>query len=161
MESLIGIIKDLIRTPEFSSNTYSYPFPAGTEVLGTEKGGRSHTGSFKGAVDFIVPLGTPILSPLDGVIEKVVDSNEKYGPLEEFKDFLNYVTIKHASGEYSQPAHFAKGSALVKPGDIVKSGQQIGTTGNSGWMDKPHLHFFVFKAALNKEGFIGLTPRFK
>lgn len=161
MESPIGIIKELLRTPEPSKNIYSLPYPMETQVLSVEKGGKSHKGPFKGAVDFIVPLGTPILAPLDGIIIKVVDFNEKYGPGEEFRDFLNYVTIKHENGEYSQPAHFAKGSALVKYGEIVKTGQQLGITGNSGWMDKPHLHFLVMKSAPTIDGFIGLTPRFK
>lgn len=161
MESPLGIIKDLFRTPEISSNIYSYPFPTNTKVLGIEKGGKSHSGLYKGAIDFIVPLGTPILAPLDGVIETVVDTNDKYGPSEEFRYYLNYVTIRHANGERSQPAHLARGSAQVKVGDIVKSGQQIGVTGNSGWMDKPHLHFLVYKLTTTEKGFIGLTPRFK
>lgn len=161
MESPIEIIRDLLRTPELSKNIYLHPFPADTKVSGIEKGSKSHSGPYKGAIDFIVPSETPILAPLDGIVKVVVDTNDKYGPSERFKDFLNYITIEHSDGEYSQPAHLAKGSSLVKPGDIVKAGQQIGVTGNSGWMHKPHLHFFVFKAALNKDGFIGLNPRFK
>lgn len=161
MESPIGIIRELIRTPELSVNTYNYPYPTETKLSGIEKGGKSHSGPYKGAIDFIVPLGTPILAPLDGIVKVVIDSNDKFGPSEEFKSFLNYITIEHQNGEYSQPAHLAKGSAQVKPGDIVSAGQQIGVTGNSGWMDKPHLHFFIFKSAPTKEGFVGLIPRFK
>jgi murein DD-endopeptidase MepM/ murein hydrolase activator NlpD len=161
MESPIGIIKDLFRSPELSINTYSYPFPPDTKIAGIEKGGKSHSGPYKGAIDFVTSIGTPILSPLDGVIEMVVDTNDKYGPAEEFKDFLNYVTIKHSNGEYSQPAHFAKGSVKVKVGDIVKTGDLLGESGLSGWMDKPHIHFLVFRSASTKEGFIGLEPKFK
>jgi hypothetical protein len=36
--------------------------------------------------------------------------------------------------------HLQKGSILVKEGDMVKKGQPIAQTGNSGWTSQPHLH---------------------
>lgn len=36
--------------------------------------------------------------------------------------------------------HLQKGSILVKAGDMVKKGQTIAQTGNSGWTSQPHLH---------------------
>jgi hypothetical protein len=36
--------------------------------------------------------------------------------------------------------HLQRGSILVKPGDIVKKGQPIAQSGNSGWTSQPHLH---------------------
>lgn len=71
------------------------------------------------------------------------------------------MTIRHVNGEYSQPAHFEKGSAKVKVGDEVKTGQELGTTGNSGWMTEPHLHLLIFRLDSNKEGFKGLKIKFK
>ena len=112
-------------------------------------------------MDFIVPLGTSILSIQDGEVIEVVDGNSRYGPSPDFKDDLNYVTIRHPKGEYSQLAHLEKGSAKVKVGDKVVAGQQIGVTGNSGWMDKPHLHLLVFRLDPNHpKGFKGLKIRF-
>jgi murein DD-endopeptidase MepM/ murein hydrolase activator NlpD len=158
---LFDNLKEHFRKIEDTSNSYSYPFPKGTVVKGILKTIPSHAGAFKGAMDFLVDLGTPILSPFEGEVIKVVDGNDKYGPSEDFAPYLNYITIKHANGEFSQPAHLAKGSALVKEGDHVLEGQQIGVTGNSGWMTEPHLHFFVFKSANVKPGFVGLKVRFK
>lgn len=161
-------VKDLLTTPkerfrkiEETRNIYSYPFPEGTVVRKTEEEAPSHIGAFKGAVDFIVDLGTPILCPLEGEVVKVVDTNDKFGPTKDFADYLNYITIRHTNGEFSQPAHLAKGSALVKEGDHVATGQQIAITGNSGWMTEPHLHFFVFKGTEESPGFVGLKIRFK
>lgn len=123
-----------------SKNIYRYPFPEKTEVRDVIRKSPAHTGPFRGALDFLVDLGTSVLAPLKGEIVDVVDAHEKYGLSPEFRDYLNYITIKHASGEYSQLAHLAKDSSLVKVGDKVKEGQKIAFTGNSGWMTEPHLH---------------------
>ncbi|EKD85919.1 MAG: Peptidase M23B [uncultured bacterium] len=147
--------------PEQSRNEYLRPFPQSTIVSGVETEGPAHTGPFRGAVDFIVPLGTPVLAPLDGVVKMVVDDNDRFGVTEEFKDDANFITIRHVNDELSELVHLAKGSARVKKGDRVRTGQQIATTGNSGWMDQPHLHFLVFQPANTQEQFQGVTPRFR
>lgn len=79
-----------------------------------------------------------------------------------FGKYLNFITISHQNGEYSQLAHIAKGCAKVKVGQIVKTGQKIGVTGLNGWMEEPfleHLHMLVFKL-LPDGGFQGLKIRF-
>jgi hypothetical protein len=53
----------------------------------------------------------------------------------------NYVTLKHANGEYSFYGHMIKDSLTVKKGDTVKQGQTIGKVGNVGLSNCPHLHF--------------------
>jgi murein DD-endopeptidase MepM/ murein hydrolase activator NlpD len=55
----------------------------------------------------------------------------------------NYVTLKHANGEYSFYAHLIPHSVTVKKGDFVNQGQKIGLLGNSGNSDSPHLHFHL------------------
>ena len=92
----------------------------------------------------------------------MVDKYDKYGKGEEFGKYLNFITIAHDNGEYSQLAHIAKGSAKVKVGQLVKTGQKIGETGLNGWMEEPfleHLHILVFKL-LPEGGFQGLEIRF-
>ena len=64
------------------------------------------------------------------------DSNDARG---------NYITIKHAHGEYSTICHFEKGSFKVAIGDIVEAGQVLGKVGNSGNTQGPHIHFQVQK----------------
>lgn len=122
----------------------------------------SHKGPFKGALDLAVELGTDVLAPLDGRVIEVVDKFNKYGAGEEFGKYLNFVTISHENGEYSQLAHIAKDSSKVKVGQLVKTGQKLGVTGLNGWMEEPfleHVHMLVFKL-LPEGGFKGLKIHF-
>ena len=163
ISEISSVIKEYFRKPENSQNIYNKPFPIETKVsqmINNPLEG-SHKGPFKGAIDFIVPLETPVLAAYDGIVTDVVDSNDRYGPCSEFAEYLNYITVKHNNGEFSQVAHLEKGSVTIKIGDKVIVGQQIAKTGNSGWMSEPHLHFIVFKSAPTKDGFVGLTPKFK
>lgn len=146
---------------EKSKNIYRYPIPQNTPIRGISKNSPAHTGPFRGALDFIVDLNTPVLAPLEGEVIGVVDIHEKYGFSRKYVGYLNYITIKHKNGEYSQLAHLVKNSSLVLPGDRVKRGQKIAYTGNSGWMTEPHLHMIVFKLIPDKVGFRGLAIRFR
>lgn len=49
------------------------------------------------------------------------------------------VRIRHADGWTTGYAHM--NSILVKVGQTVSKGQQIGTLGSTGWVTGPHLHF--------------------
>ena len=147
---------------ENSKNTYSIPLNPDTKIKNVLYEWPSHEGPFKGAVDLAVDLGTDVLAPFDGRVVEVVDKYDKYGKGEEFGKYLNFITIAHDNGEYSQLAHIAKGSAKVKVGQLVKTGQKIGETGLNGWMEEPfleHLHILVFKL-LPEGGFQGLEIRF-
>jgi len=55
----------------------------------------------------------------------------------------NYVTLKHANGEYSHYAHLAFHSVAVKVGDKVRQGQTIARIGGTGERPEVHLHFQV------------------
>ena len=64
---------------------------------------------------------------------------EKYGALPS--QCGNYVSLKHANGEYSFYGHMILGSVTVNKGDKVKQGQVIGKGGHTGMSNCPHLHF--------------------
>ncbi|WP_157871621.1 M23 family metallopeptidase, partial [Streptomyces aurantiacus] len=53
----------------------------------------------------------------------------------------NAVVIKHGNGTYSQYAHLSR--VDVKPGQVVKTGQPIALSGNTGNSSGPHLHFEI------------------
>jgi len=108
----------------------------------------SHISPFKWAVDFLVPDGTEILAAADGRIIEVVDNFSEWGETEEFRDKLNYLTILHSNGEYSQYCHLEKDSFSntgLKVGDWVNKGQLIAKVGKTGWTDRDHLHFVVLR----------------
>lgn len=103
------------------------------------------------SVDFELPVGTPIYTPLDGIVDEVVDkfrthysgSDWKKG----YKAYLktNYLVIRHKKNVYSLYHHIKYKSGVVKKGQKVKIGQLICYSGNIGWSASPHLHFSFFK----------------
>ena len=85
-----------------------------------------HTG-----LDFPAPTGTPIHAAAGGrVIE--ADHNGAYGLALE---------IDHGNGLVTRYGHTSQ--ILVKPGDVVRRGQQVALVGNTGRSTGPHLHFEV------------------
>ena len=73
--------------------------------------------------DYFAPVGTPVMSVGDGVIEST-GTSDSYGI---------YVQIKHVRGKntyYSFYAHLS--SKCVKTGQVVKQGTVIGKSGVSG-----------------------------
>ena len=95
-----------------------------------------------------MPDGTEILAAEDGKIIEAIDNFNTWGPSEKFIDQLNYLTIQHPNGEYSQYCHLAKNSFQntgLRVGLNVKKGEVIGIVGKTGWTDRDHLHFIVFK----------------
>ena len=127
----------------------------------------SHLGPFKWAHDFMVPDGTNIIAAESGKIVQAIDSFTKWGDSEKYRDQLNYITIQHLNGEYSQYCHVALDSfhdTGLKVGDIVKKGMVIGKVGKNGWTDRDHLHFIVFKTGKiegNPYNFYSLEVRFE
>jgi hypothetical protein len=53
----------------------------------------------------------------------------------------NFVVLDIGGGAYALYAHMQPGSVRVRPGDWVRRGDQIGSVGNSGNTQAPHLHF--------------------
>jgi len=112
------------------------------------KSPESHIGPFKWAVDFLVPDDTEVLAAENGIIVDVVDNFVTWGDDPKFRDSLNYITIRHRNGEFSQYCHLAQYSVKergLKVGDWVSRGRVIGRVGKTGWTDRDHLHFVVLK----------------
>jgi murein DD-endopeptidase MepM/ murein hydrolase activator NlpD len=94
-------------------------------------------------------FGAPIHAVGDGKVVSVVDdlpeqvpSKTPSGlPLDQYGG--NHIVQDLGDGNYAFYAHLKPGSITVKPGDDLKSGQQIAALGNSGNSDAPHLHFHV------------------
>jgi len=101
------------------------------------------------AVDFVLPLGTPVLAVGDGVTMMVYDRGsvcyQGSDPLVGNKLGIgetNFIYIKHVDGTLSLYSHLEKDSVRVTSGQEVKKGQQLARTGLSGWVGPtPHLHF--------------------
>jgi len=129
------------------------------------KSPQSHIGPFKHAIDFLVPDGTPVLAACDGEVFEFEDSWDTYGNGPEYRHLVNYLTIRHENGEYTQYCHLTRGSAAhyLFGFSQVKQGQQIATVGKTGWTDRDHLHFVVFRygVSVGPFRFKSLKPTFK
>jgi len=96
------------------------------------------------AVDFAAEIGTPILAARDGVVMQVESDFDKAGlNLEKYGGRANFVRILHDDGTMALYAHLQEDGVLVRVGQRVRAGQQIGLSGNTGFTTGPHLHFAV------------------
>ncbi|MER7576293.1 M23 family metallopeptidase [Streptomyces sp. NPDC057798] len=86
--------------------------------------------------DFAVASGTQVYAAHGGTVVKAGSNGAGDGPA-----YGNAVVIKHGNGTYSQYAHLSK--IQVKAGQIVKTGQRIALSGNTGNSSGPHLHFEI------------------
>lgn len=105
-----------------------------TSTLGTpyRQKGSSWSSGYHTGVDFPVPKGTRVKAAGPGIVYSAGWAGA-YG---------NQVVIKHGDGKYSQYAHLAS-TPLVKAGQKVQGGQQIGISGETGNAYGPHLHFEI------------------
>jgi murein DD-endopeptidase MepM/ murein hydrolase activator NlpD len=98
------------------------------------------------AVDFLVPIGTPVYASASGMVVWIKDDSKVGGnDKKKYWNLGNRIVIKHKNGEYTAYEHLKYKGAIVKVGQKVKKGQLIGYSGNTGWSTiGPHLHFEVF-----------------
>lgn len=87
--------------------------------------GRHHQG-----IDISLPTGTPLYAVFDGKVRVSKSVRGGYG---------NMVIVRHNNGLETLYGHMSRRD--VKPGDIVRAGEVIGLSGNTGHSTGPHLHF--------------------
>ena len=86
--------------------------------------------------DFAVPSGTEVVAAHGGTVVKAGGNGAGDGSA-----YGNAIVIKHGNGTYSQYAHLSR--IDVKVGQVVKTGQHIALSGNTGNSSGPHLHFEI------------------
>jgi hypothetical protein len=103
--------------------------------------------AFSNNSDYIIFHET-IISPIDGVVVKVndgvINNNPFPGKGKLPYNLGNYVVIKNED-YYIIMGHMEKESILIKEGDYIHTGDEIGLIGNSGLTPRPHLHMQVSK----------------
>jgi len=102
--------------------------------------------------DFAVPTdaamqaGVAVLAAAPGVVRGVRDGmpdirvSDPGAPALAGRDCGNGVAITHEGGWETQYCHMKQGSVLVKPGQRVETGTELGLVGLSGRTEFPHLH---------------------
>ena len=96
------------------------------------------------ALDFYADIGTQVLAARAGTVMQVESDFSKAGlKREKYGGRANFVRIVHDDGTMGIYAHLQTQGALVRVGQRVEAGQQIGLSGNTGFTTGPHLHFAV------------------
>jgi len=112
----------------------AFIMPLNSKITSDFGKARVYNGSLKGyhsGTDFRAEVGTEIIASNDGVVVLAEDRFYAGGS----------VIIDHGQGIYTTYYHLSK--FLVQEGDLVKKGQKIALSGESGRVTGPHLHFGV------------------
>lgn len=92
--------------------------------------------------DIVMPIGTPLVAVRDG---EVILVEERFANGTRIPAQVNRINVRHADGTVSSFGHLTTNGVLVEVGDLVKRGQIIGLSGDSGDSTSPHLHFQVYQ----------------
>lgn len=84
-------------------------------------------------VDIAAPWGTPVFAASDGVVQ-IAGRSSGYG---------NLIKLNHGNGYGTGYGHLSR--IVVRPGQRVRKGQQIGAVGNTGMSTGPHLHYELYR----------------
>lgn len=140
---------------------YRYPFPDGeTHAITQAHGGKLTSHNNKQnlyAVDFDMPVGTPVVAARAGVVVDVVLTHDAGGRDLSFIEQANMITIVHDDGTIAEYAHLSPGKPLVARGQRVAAGALIGYSGNTGYSTGPHLHFVVSRPDVDRGKVIRLS----
>lgn len=132
-------LKQPVKSPAVITNAFG-----DTHIDYSRFGLKGHNG-----VDYAGNLGDPVLAAADGRVEKIAYDPNGYG---------NYIVLRH-EGATTLYAHLKRD--MVRIGDRVRAGDQIGEMGYSGNVvprgpEGTHLHFGLRPALCNeKDGYGG------
>lgn len=84
-------------------------------------------------IDIAAPWGAPVFAATDGVVQ-FAGRNAGYG---------NFIKLGHGGGFGTGYGHLSR--ILVRNGQRVRKGQQIGAIGNTGLSTGPHLHYELYR----------------
>jgi len=128
---------------------YALPYAAGRSYRVLQGFGSrfSHTGLEAYAVDFDMPVGTPVHAARGGIVARVESSNDRGCWEKGCGQYANFVVILHSDGTTGEYYHLEKDGVAVTVGQQVKRGQLIAYSGNTGHSTMPHLHFAVYRAS--------------
>ncbi|CAN5250676.1 hypothetical protein BH10PSE12_BH10PSE12_04800 [soil metagenome] len=125
-------IADTMPIAQPSAFSGSFAWPLSGAVL--SRFGPGASGQRNNGVDIAAPRGTPIHAAAGGVVAYAGDRVGQFGGL---------VLLTHGSGWVTAYAH--AGRVDVVRGQRVEKGQVIGISGDTGYTEKPQLHFEIRK----------------
>ncbi|MBS0480083.1 MAG: M23 family metallopeptidase [Proteobacteria bacterium] len=120
-----------VATPGPFNGDFLWPVSTGKVV---NRFGAGASGERNDGINIAVPLGTPVKAVADGVVIYTATKVAGLGGL---------VMVKHGDGWTSVYGHASR--ILVQRGQAVKRGQSLALSGDTGFADRPELHFELRK----------------
>ena len=135
-------IKPITSQPSFSKPG-QFMRPVNGKIVSTY--GPKKNGLHNDGVNIEAPRGTAVKAAADGEVVYAGNGLKGYG---------NLILLKHGGRYLTAYGHL--GEISVKKGDVIRTGQKIGTVGTSGQVKTPQLHFEIRKGteALNPASYI-------
>lgn len=129
--------------PPMKPGTFSLSSPFGYRSDPINGDSKLHSG-----MDFACPPGNPVYASGSGKVESVGN---------EFTGYGNSVVIDHGFGYKTRYAHLR--DIYVVEGMDIRRGDLLGTSGNSGRVTGPHLHYEVYYkgGVVNPHNYMDLT----
>jgi murein DD-endopeptidase MepM/ murein hydrolase activator NlpD len=129
----------------WESSPYVLPYPVGAAFVVNQGNcsGFGHSGFWKYGYDFTMAIGTLVTASRDGQVlySEGRGRDGEYSP-------TNLVVIGHEDGTVAVYSHLTHAGALVSRGGLVRAGDAIGRSGNTGNTGGlPHLHLSVHPCA--------------
>jgi pimeloyl-ACP methyl ester carboxylesterase len=148
-------------TPQNPLRGFLHPLGGAGTITQGNGGATSHFGLQQYALDFGVPIGTPVYAMRAGRVVGIQQAYPDTGGGPANANRFNYVLVEHEGGYRSAYVHLQQGfnnRVGLSVGSTVNAGQLIGYSGNSGWSTGPHLHVEVHRPTAG--GFFGQTVPF-
>lgn len=99
------------------------------------------------AVDIEMPVGTQVYAARAGTVIEVASQFFEGSANPKNARNANIIRVLHPDGTMAVYAHLNWDSIRVKPGKVVRRGEYIADSGNTGFTTGPHLHFAVQRNA--------------
>jgi len=123
-----------------------FAWPVDGQVV--KRFGRGASGERSDGIKIATPVETPIRATADGTVAYVGDGIAALGGL---------VIVKHGGGWTSVYGHAS--SLKVQRGQAVKKGQTIALSGDTGFADRPEVHFELRRGRTPVDPLVQLGPR--
>jgi murein DD-endopeptidase MepM/ murein hydrolase activator NlpD len=127
-------VESPVKAAEATGALPTFRWPARGKVIAAY--GAKTNGKMNDGINLAVPEGTPIKAADDGVVAYAGNELKGYG---------NLVLVRHNNGYVTAYAHASE--LDVKRGDVVKRGQVIAKSGQTGEVQSPQLHFEIRKGS--------------
>ncbi|MCP3876666.1 MAG: M23 family metallopeptidase [Desulfobacteraceae bacterium] len=124
---------------------YRLPYLIGSKFRISQScnGEFTHFGKSQYAIDFKMPVNTPICAAREGIVVDIKEDSDIGGNSKKYKDHANYILIEHSDGTIGEYYHLKHNGVMVQSGQSVQKGDLIGYSGNTGYTRGSHLHFVI------------------